>query len=359
MSILESLVFKYVAPGSINYLNDIDYKSKDELVRAVFGQLRREFQIVPPITLHLPNPRVMAAVWGMGRECFVANNAGRKMREIVAASVSDINKCPYCVDVHTAMLHGAGAGDLAEGLRRGDTMEKYAEFAHVIRWARATLTPGSEVLQDPPFSRKQAPQIIGTALYFHYLNRMVNIFLDESPLPIPNSKGNLKSKGVKLFGTLVGRRLVGLDAIPGEFLINDIDSELPEVFAWAKDDAHVAGALARWWVVAEEAARESVSPAVRKVVQDTVRSWHGSAPGLSRSWVDRVIMDIEEKEKPYARLALLAALASYQIDRHVMTEVRAQGATDRDLINITSWAATLASARIASWLKLPTCDAGA
>ena len=42
------------------------------------------------------------------RESELVGNVRRDIKEAVAATVSKINKCPYCVDAHTIMLNAAG-----------------------------------------------------------------------------------------------------------------------------------------------------------------------------------------------------------------------------------------------------------
>ena len=48
----------------------------------------------------------------------------------------------------------------------------------------ATRTPGAPILSTPPFSPHDAPEIIGTAVFYHYINRMVSVLLKQSPLPL-------------------------------------------------------------------------------------------------------------------------------------------------------------------------------
>lgn len=38
----------------------------------------------------------------------------------------------------------------------------------------------------PPGPASSMPQIIGTAITFHYINRMVNVFPGETLLPLPS-----------------------------------------------------------------------------------------------------------------------------------------------------------------------------
>ena len=71
------------------------------------------------MTIHLPNPELMAGVWAMGRECLAAGREGRETRERIAAVVSRLNQCPYCLDIHKAMLHAFGSEELLAEDTRG------------------------------------------------------------------------------------------------------------------------------------------------------------------------------------------------------------------------------------------------
>src|SRR5215813_3090346 len=72
-------------------------------------QIRRDFgMLVPPFALHLPVPDALCAGWVILREPTHGRRVDRATKEAVAAAVSATNTCPYCVDVHTTMLHALG-----------------------------------------------------------------------------------------------------------------------------------------------------------------------------------------------------------------------------------------------------------
>ncbi len=50
-------------------------------------------------------------------------------------------------------------------------------------WAEANRGPDTGFGRPVPFPVSQAPEMVGTAVMLQYLNRMVNIFLGEAPLP--------------------------------------------------------------------------------------------------------------------------------------------------------------------------------
>src|SRR5262245_37837449 len=190
---IERTLFLKLAPRRVHHVKPVPYAERNGLVREVYDQMVRGFTLAPPVTLHSAVPQLLAGVWSVVSEAYLSPPAGRIDREVVAAAVSRRNGCPFCVDVHTMTLHGASAHDVAEALVRGDDAGiSDARLRAIAEWAAATRSPGAAILSAPPFSSEHAPQILGTAVAFHYINRVVNVFLDESPVPLASSLSVLK-----------------------------------------------------------------------------------------------------------------------------------------------------------------------
>jgi AhpD family alkylhydroperoxidase len=351
MHFIEQLIFSKLAPRSIRYLQRPDYATVNPLAAHALLQMAQEFQVAPPITLHWSNPRLMAAVWGLARKTLVADPVARAHREAIAATISVLNACPYCTNVHAAMLNGTGNDYLAQSLR-AEKLELHGdgEMQGMLQWAAATLTPDAEVLKRPPFNLTSAPSIIGTAIVFHYINRMVNVFLDKSPLPIPTEWTTLSQAAGWVFGKSIGRRLVRLRAAPDMALNEPRNYDLPPEFAWANHDKNIASALALLTEAIDEAGSESVDPEVRALVLRYLNEWTGKKNDLTRRWAENAISALPTEKKAVGRLALLTALASYQVDSGVVKDFRASLPADRDLVNVTAWASYAAVRRIAQWV---------
>jgi alkylhydroperoxidase family enzyme len=99
---ISTQVFRKAAPLAIRHLARPDLDTSEPLSRRVLDQAAREFQMVPPITIHSADPQLMAGLWCLTREASVVGAKGRAAREAVAAAVSRLNACPYCVTVHSA-----------------------------------------------------------------------------------------------------------------------------------------------------------------------------------------------------------------------------------------------------------------
>ena len=336
MRLLDQILFHKIAPLQVRYLGPLDYRHAVGLAAAAIEQMEQDIVVGPPITVHLPNPELMAGVWSAARECLAAGRQRRAIGEVVAAAVSRLNACPYCFEIHSAMLHSHGAPD--------------AVAARAMNaWAAATLTPGAAILAKPPFSAAEIPRMVGTAICFHYLNRMVNVFLEGSPLWIGGS-GWLKDRAVRLSGKILRSRLVNQRVEPGRFLGTTLDVPLPREFLWAASNLPIAGGFLRFSAAAEQAGIESVTPQVRQIVMARVADWRGEAPGLDGTWVEDAVAPLEEFQRPAGRLALGTALASWRVDERLVAEFRFHQPSDRDLINLTSWASYIAVRRIASWI---------
>ncbi len=348
---IERKIFRDSAPQRINFITPIPQDEADGLVADVYDQMGRDFQVVPPITVHSPMPKILAAVWGIVRESLVAGPVSRVDREAVAAAVSKINDCPFCVDVHTTMLHGGSEHTLAKRLLNGNVDNlPPSRTGRIVEWALAGHSPDAEIVKSPPFSEEEAPEFIGTAVAFHYINRMVNIFLDDSPIPVPSFLKWLKAPLGRFAGLFFGKRILGLFVEPGDSLSFLPDAPLPDEFSWAKSNPTIAGAFARFASVIEVAGQTVVPVRVRELVQKHVDLWNGEDTGMSRQWVEDAVADLSDDEKAAGRLALLAALASYQVDEDVIRGFRQHFPTDEQLISTAAWASYTATRRVAGWL---------
>jgi AhpD family alkylhydroperoxidase len=310
------------AQGSIRHVKPVRPSEARGLVAKVYKQIERDYGfLAPPITLHSPSPEVMAASWLMLRETLLASGrADRVMKEVVASAVSEANACPYCVEVHDATRRSMDGGHDADA---------------VSGWVYGGR---------PPFPDDQFEEWVGVAVTFEYVNRMNNVFLPESPVParVPGLARNQV------------RRTLGGVAAPGKRPIEPGGSlgllpaaQLPEDLSWAVGHAAIAGAFARASAVIDSAGARSLPREVRELVHRRLAS-DASDVSLSRSWVDHAVARLPVGDRAVAKLALLTALASYQVDAEVVASARSACTDDATLIELTAWASLTSARRAAS-----------
>lgn len=301
------------------------------LVADVYRQVEHDFSMLaPPVALHSAAPEVMAASWMILRETLLAQGfADRAGKEAVATGVSIANGCPYCAEVHGMTLEAMSAAE--------------SDVDVLTEWARASATAPVAV----PFPPEKAAELIGVAVAFHHYNRMVNVFLSESPFPshVPESA---KPKARKVLGgvlrpgpggPIAGASLDFLPAVP-----------LPEDLGWARSNGVVAEAFARAYAAVEAAGVRSVPASVRELVHKRLSTWDGRPPGISRSWVDETVAGLADADRAAGRLAMVIAFASYQVDDVLVEEFRRTAPGDDTLVELAAWASLAAARRISTWL---------
>ncbi|WP_326821740.1 carboxymuconolactone decarboxylase family protein [Streptosporangium sp. NBC_01756] len=323
--------------GQIQYVDPVPPSAAHGLVADVYTQVERDFgMLAPPVALHSPAPELLAAAWAMVRETLVVSGAvDRAVKEAVATAVSQENSCPYCVDVHGMMAHGLMTERDAAVVNGGRTEEiADAAIRRAVAWARGNL-------DEAPVPAEQVPELWGTAVTFQYLNRMVNVFLPDGLFPA---------------GVAVPRRLIGLLArplarkvcAPGASVQLLPPAPLPDDLHWASESAAVRQAFAAAYAVMEEAGVRAVPDDVRELVRGQLALRGGQPPGLSRSWAQEAAARLQPAERAAGRLALLTAIAAYQVDATVIDDFRRDGADDRKLIELTAWASYMAARHWAS-----------
>jgi AhpD family alkylhydroperoxidase len=345
---VEQFIFRNLTPLSIRHLPLPEIGRASGLAAEVYRQLDAEFMAVPPITLHHLNPQLMAGVWSACRESLVAG-PDRALKELIAVAVSQSNRCPYCVQAHTSMLLGADDRPALDAVTSAG--QRDGAMAKLAAWASATGRKAALSSTPPPFSKQQAPAFIATAVLFHYINRMVNIFLDDTMMPVVGKIPLVGDQAFRIFSSVTSGRIVRIDVEPGVFLTGSPVTKLPVAFGWAADDPAVAGGLLRFANAVRTAADASVDSEVQALVKRQVAAWEGESPGIGKEWLDAAAQALPEKLRPQARLALLAALASWAVDSGEIASCRRAGLDDRALLETTAWGAYLAAERIAGWMS--------
>jgi AhpD family alkylhydroperoxidase len=314
---------------------------------AVYRQMARDFGILaPPVALHAPAPVAMAASWVLLRECLLAGPPeDRAVREAVAAGISVANSCPYCAEVHHAAMVGlrgdADARRVAAGRLDGVTDIRLAAAA---AWAR----------DGRPMPSAPGPELVAVALAFHYFNRMVNVFLRDSPLPDAPAPalGGLRRAAAGLFGRLAARRCA-----PGASLALLPAAPLPADLAWSARAPVVADALGRVVAAVDAGAARSVPPGVRALLPRLLAD--GWTPPAG-AWAPGLAETLPAAERGPGRLALLTAYQSWRVTAGDVAAARAgrpPAESDATLVELTAWAALTTSRHLSA--RLATAGGGA
>ncbi|MEU4308051.1 carboxymuconolactone decarboxylase family protein [Streptomyces rochei] len=327
-------------PTPFRHTAPLPPKAATGRVAEVLEQIARDFGIPGPAPFVALSsaPALLAPAWALMRESLIAGPGDRTGKEIAAFGVSEANGCRFCVDAHTMLLHATGDHALAERLARGREPAD-ERHARVLHWARRTGSPDAG-RESPPFPREEAPGYLGTALAFHFINRIVSALVSERLLPG-------EAQRLRPVRSLAGRslsRTVRRPAVPGASLpLLDTPGPGP---AWAAGTPvgpayaalRAAAALGAGLLDADDQA----------LVRTALREWDGSRPP-----VDPDPFPGRER-RPGARLALLAALAPSRIGPADVAAWRRPEHTDHCLVHLVAYGAFAAVDRVESTLSAPT-----
>lgn len=330
-------------------IQPVSPKAARNRLKDAYAQMTHDISGVhEPFLVHSPSEDVLLGLWSVYRESLLAKGqVSRGLKETITASISEINRCPWCLEAHTISLYAVGAFSAVKVIahHRADTRMD-PKMADLIAWAHATRSPKASILQNPPFSPVEAPEIIGTAFVYHYLTRVVNTLLVESFFP-PQSwvKVSLQRIFGLIFIPFVRRH------IPQCETLNLLPpASLPSDFEWAKESPGIAGALARFVSVIEASGQRILPLQVRQVAQEYIHGWEGEDPGLSRQWVEQALKALELSLRPLGKVVLLAAIAPHHIDEAIVADFRRVQPEDAALIEAVAWGSFTAARRIGSWL---------
>ena len=333
-----------VVRRQVKYVTPVSPASATGVVSEVYRQVADEFRfVVPPVLLHSPSPSLLAGFWMLLRETLIASGAAdRAAKEAVATGVSVANACPYCVDMHSAAMYDLATGPDAEAITR-DRLDEVEDprIRSLATWGMAAHRADAASTRQPPFPESHRAELVGVAVSFHYLTRMVNVFLPGSLLPArlsPGARRRFKqSIGWLLSPALRADRPAGrsVSLLPRPPQTDAV----PQIAAgWASDGCDIAEAAARSYAAFDAAGDRSVPAAVRELLSRRLESWRGERTGLGREWCEELVAGLADADRAAGRLTLLTAFASHQVDEHVVAGFLAGNPDDATLVETVGWA---------------------
>lgn len=324
---------------SIRHVAPVPRKSATGRVAEVYAQSTADFGQAALMMLS-PAPELHAAAWAVLRESELAGSAPRIDKEVVAVAVSQANRCRFCIDAHTILIHALGHHQLAEKLF-DDRVPDDPHHASLASWAKGTRTLDPARLSAPPFPAELAAEYIGTALSTHFVNRLFSTLTDERLLP-----GNLqRARPVRRVGAMAYTRTVAQELTRGDSLPLLAGIPTAPWPAWAGDTpiATAFAALRSTAVAGATFLGESSQNLLRATVAESTAT--GSLP--HGAWLAQRLTRFPEADRPAAKLALLAALRPHDITETDVAAWRTMtSADDADLVRLLSFGAITAVERI-------------
>lgn len=341
-----------MAVHKFKYLKDLDFKKAAGLSKSVFDQMKDDFTMAEPFTISYPSEQQLVYRWMLNREAYLVNtNVDRVLKDAVAYGVSTANECSFCAEGHQMMIAASGHYQEAKLIKYLSDQPEGKIFK-IAEWASKCYNPSDSLITTPPFTNEEAPEIIGTFYCFNVTNRLVNLFLGDSPVPV--------SKDSKILYSIMSFMATRLMMKP--FVTRQIDRgkslalvEFPQEheYIWAQEVFTVSSAFNAVSMHLAQLEKEILPTYIIERVNAILSFWDGSLRPLRGQWLDQELDGIEEADKPLFKLAMLVMFASYSVTEKDILDFRKLYSDDKTLVDLCYWAANKVSLKMLDWMAKP------
>ncbi len=327
------------------FFTPISTKEASGLQARVLEQAERDFFVNGAITSHASCPELMAGLWVSGREvALVGDHLPAWLKKAMGAALSQENRCAYCEDMLLSLTHGAKENAVASSIRKHDPDQiQQPDVRDKLEWIRAAIEADAPALRRPIFSNEEMPEAIATVVAFSYTNKISDFTLDGSPVPDLARGAALRAFGIEL------EESAAMDLEPGTSIDMLPPATLASDMAWAQGNARIADSLARWAGVVDRHIQDILPTETQAHIRARLTEWQGGHPPLSRAWVESDLEGLTGLQKDLARVAILVAKASYQIDDGLLEGLVKQGLCEADLVKLGAFGAFSGARRVAEW----------
>ena len=332
-------LFDTLSVKTMRFVSAVPARQAEGLTKQVYDMIREDFFKNGSLTSRSKVPELMAAIWTGGREAMlVEDQVDRTTKDAISAVLSQINDCPYCEDMLVSLVDAGGEHEAAgDSFELNALPETNARLRECLEWVRAIATPSNDNVPPNPFTNDQLPEVFGTLMGMSDINRFSHVVMQDSPVNAPFGLRTIKALALRLFGSeLEVTRRLALE--PGRALPLLPPATLPDDMTWAKPNARVAEALARWTAAVERNANGVISNAVSRTVDSALQGWNGEQMPISRSWVNEEIAQLQGADRNIAKLAIVLAKAPYQVDASMAQSVLGDDRDEERFIRILAWA---------------------
>jgi len=333
----------------IKHIKYIKKKQAKGKLKEIYKHIELNFgALAEPFTIHSINTELIAAVWAMLYETtLIENKIRRSIKEAIAASISEINKCNYCVDAHSMMLFGIEKSlqNNISTLLEGKTEPKTKEDK-IIFWALQNLNFDSEIITKPPFSKEEAPEIIGTAVMFHYINRMVSIFAGDSPLPTTKFKALMINIATKfIFGKAINKKKIKGESL--QFIDKYTDSENLE---WSRPVDEIKKAFQYFQYQTEKGVNQVLSPKLISLLKTQTTNLELLKPDFGNEKLENFLKLVKQDEKTIAEFCFLTMFEPHKVYEKQINTLK-QTLNDVEIMQVASFVSMLVAESIGEKLN--------
>ncbi|OYT15897.1 MAG: hypothetical protein B7C24_10635 [Bacteroidetes bacterium 4572_77] len=318
-------------------------KAKGKL-KILYRHIESNFgKLAEPFVLHSIKLNYISAVWAVLYETLlVEQKIKRSIKESIATCISEVNKCPYCIDAHTVMVFGTDKSleNNIQHLKTNPT-ESPTKEDEIIYWALHNLDFQNKLLKSPPFNKQEAPEIIGTAVLFHYINRMVQVFAQDSPFPISFWK-----KQIKYFAAnFIFNKALKKPKTKGESLGFLNTTSLNNDFIWAKETPEIQSAFCHLKKEISQDINTLLSSESIDYIKNTAKNLDLLNNSFGHKNKNAFLENIKQKDKIVSEYCFLMMFEHHKIqDTHI--KALKEFLSQEQILQLSAWSSLLIAENI-------------
>jgi len=163
-------------------ISGLEKKDVPELIKPIFEEYESQNKKVPEwIKVMAHRPEILKEFYELFKSIMAKGVVLPKLKWKIAYVVSEANKCPFCVDVTTAMLKKLGASDeeVEESKNLKNLTDKEKEIMELVKEITEKANICKPELFDKMkkhFKESEIVEIVSIICLFNYINRFNNSF---------------------------------------------------------------------------------------------------------------------------------------------------------------------------------------
>ncbi len=324
----------------IKHIDYIDDNKASGKLHNIYKHIKKHFgKIAEPFVLHSLSTEYVAGFWAfMYETILVETNVKRSLKEAIATCISIINKCPYCVDAHSIMILGTEKELLKKITAiQNNKIKLKTKDDKIIYW----------LLNNPNFKSKhkeisisqdEAPEIIGTIVLFHYINRMVTIFAGITPLPINKFK-----KLLRLFAAnILFKKAINTTKIKGDALLFLTESDTNEnIFLWANKNTNIKKSFNFLWNELSKNIDKIIPTEIIEALENLLNQQEEIKTVLGNQKLNKFLNSVDKEHKVIAEFCYKVMFEPYKITEIDINTLRQNNISEIGILQLAAFSSII------------------
>jgi len=332
----------------MNYISYINEKQATKKLKEVYNHIKLNFGVVAePFTLHSLDTNLTAGVWILLYETvIISNKVERSLKEAIATCISEINKCTFCVDAHSIMIFGTDKKLIDKISKiKNNEIELSSKTDKIINWAFKSNEFDSKTNKTQAFSKNETEEILGTVILFNYINRMVAVFAQETPLPV----NFMKKQVQKIASKFIFKKAILKTKYKGESLKFLTDKYKQKYTDKTENYSEIKIAFENFSSQIRTNIKDVISEELKLLLEEEAKKLYLLKDSFGNKNLLNFLQKVKSEDKQTAEFCFLIMFSPYKIyEKHI--NFLKQNYNDKEILYISSFCSFIIAENIGNEL---------